>query len=243
MNRLKLRILARVAVGFAALAWMLVLAPATATAQQRGYVHEVGSALPSVSAKAETRKAAEQQRRGGPHEGIKVSGRWVIEVRNRDGSLATRREFENTFVGQRVLVEILTGQVTPGPWIVLLRSSAQTGPCDANGQPEECGLYQGQPQRPLGGVATASTTLTVAALTSPQEIQLKGTATVTANSSIDGVDTAITVCDKTIAPATSCQVTSGPVFPFTTASAPQSFAPVPVAADQIVQVTVTISFS
>ena len=32
---------------------------------------------------------------GGMGEGIKVHGRWTIEVRNPDGSLASRHEFQN----------------------------------------------------------------------------------------------------------------------------------------------------
>ena len=33
---------------------------------------------------------------GGPHEGIKVHGHWAIVIKNTDGSVASRHEFENS---------------------------------------------------------------------------------------------------------------------------------------------------
>ena len=41
------------------------------------------------------RAAASESPRGGPREGIKVHGRWTIDVKNADGSLVARHEFEN----------------------------------------------------------------------------------------------------------------------------------------------------
>ena len=63
---------------------------------------------------------------GGPNEGIKVHGHWVIEVRNPDGSLAAHREFENSLAttagdnGGGVLAALLGGAITPGSWSVVL---------------------------------------------------------------------------------------------------------------------------
>src|SRR3989442_5421961 len=52
--------------------------------------------------------------KGGQVEGIKVHGHWTIEVRNPDGTLVTRREFENGLVGASGLAQILARQKTPG---------------------------------------------------------------------------------------------------------------------------------
>ena len=85
----------------------------------------------------------------GAHEGIKVHGHWTIEVRNPDGTLAARREFENSLSsgltlagdavsgGSSLLSAIITGQaLTPVTWGILLEgpnfgtSSSTTGaPC------------------------------------------------------------------------------------------------------------------
>ena len=47
------------------------------------------------------------------HEGIKVHGHWVIDVRNLDGKLVTHREFENALVvGTGVSGSVLGGNVT-----------------------------------------------------------------------------------------------------------------------------------
>ena len=42
------------------------------------------------------------------NEGIKVHGDWVIEVRNPDGSLATRKQFTNSFEGQHIVAALLS---------------------------------------------------------------------------------------------------------------------------------------
>ena len=42
------------------------------------------------------------------NEGIKVHGDWVIEVRNPDGSLATRKQFANSFDGQHIVAALLS---------------------------------------------------------------------------------------------------------------------------------------
>ncbi len=53
---------------------------------------------------------------GSPEEGIKVHGHWTIEVRNPDGSLAERREFENEYTGKWTLAKFLARQDSVGGW-------------------------------------------------------------------------------------------------------------------------------
>ncbi len=54
-------------------------------------------------------------------DGIKVHGHWVLAVKNPDGKLVERREFDNSLVtagnflsGDQLLVAILSGDLTPG---------------------------------------------------------------------------------------------------------------------------------
>src|SRR5437660_292934 len=55
-----------------------------------------------------------------PTQGIKVHGHWVIEVRDADGTLRVRREFENSLTtsGQHELADVLGGVTAMGGWIV-----------------------------------------------------------------------------------------------------------------------------
>src|SRR5262245_57695497 len=74
--------------------WTMVFAPAMAAAQDKPQLQKATSASqarPAGVAKASVEKeasAVKSERSGGPQEGIKVHGHWVIEVRNPDGSLA-----------------------------------------------------------------------------------------------------------------------------------------------------------
>ncbi len=64
---------------------------------------------------------------------VHVHGHWTIVVRNKDGSVAARREFENSlqFAGSALLPIVLGGYGTPGNWTILLSGASNTdpGPC------------------------------------------------------------------------------------------------------------------
>jgi hypothetical protein len=73
----------------------------------------------AVSAVAEEDEKAHSAKPGG--EGIKVHGHWVLEVKNPDGKLVERREFNNSLVsggasisGDQILAALLSGNATPG---------------------------------------------------------------------------------------------------------------------------------
>ena len=59
---------------------------------------------------------------GAVGEGISVHGDWVIEVRNPDGSIAERREFENALsgFGANFLAKLLDRTASTGAWAVEL---------------------------------------------------------------------------------------------------------------------------
>jgi len=74
----------------------------------------------------------------GNHEGITVHGHWTIEVRNPDGKVVSHTEFENSLqaFGATLLGYMLTGEIVPGGYEVLLGSGAlanTTGPCQPSG--------------------------------------------------------------------------------------------------------------
>jgi hypothetical protein len=83
----------------------------------------LGGTVPVVS---------QEEHPGAPHEGIKVHGHWTIEVRNPDGSLASRHVFENALQanGAEFLASRLSGALSPFTWrVVLSNSDPNERPC------------------------------------------------------------------------------------------------------------------
>ncbi|HTW46496.1 MAG TPA: hypothetical protein VMD92_01035 [Acidobacteriaceae bacterium] len=101
-----------------------------------------GSSKAAVAPATPAHAASQPERRpGGTHEGIKVHGRWIIEVKNPDGTLAQRREFENSLSPlQSQLQSLLAGNSVVGGWEISLSASlGATSICTGNGY---CVLYQ-----------------------------------------------------------------------------------------------------
>jgi len=177
-----------------------------------------------------------------PSDSIKVHGHWVIEVHNRDGSLASRTEFENALVPSSAspfLANLLARNVSVGFWNVTLA---------ANGGPlQPCSI-----SAPLvGGTVVFPCNITEPnnpyfhphslnlAVTAPGgALQLSGSVTAENDAPIQVVSTQFVQCAPTINAAASCPSALDGTFTSRLLSQP-----IPVAAGQIVQVTVTISFS
>jgi hypothetical protein len=60
-------------------------------------------------------------------EGIKVHGDWTIKVTNPDGSLATRKQFANEFVGQHIVAYLLSQDADMGRRLSLRIDDGSTG--------------------------------------------------------------------------------------------------------------------
>ena len=175
---------------------------------------------------------------GGQSEGIKVHGRWIIDIQNPDGSLASHHEFENalqSFGGLR-LAEMLARQKVPGVWnIGLWQVGVTRKPCPSyfNGA---CVIGEVGSTDPEAQFKT----MTVSVPTSgPNQgkLVLSGSATVEADGDINTVYTDRGYCAGTVAPA-SCAAYRDSTF------TRKDFAsPIAVLAGQIIQVTVVISFS
>jgi hypothetical protein len=88
--------------------------------------------------------AAEE--RGGGSEGIKVHGDWTIEIRNPDGSLVSRHEFENalTDAGPFALSYILGRRIVDIRWEIFLGApnTAEGGLCDNGFAPTRCRITE-----------------------------------------------------------------------------------------------------
>jgi hypothetical protein len=86
-----------------------------------------------ADARGEEQEAVPARRPGG--EGIKVHGHWVLELKNPDGKLVDRREFDNSLVqngaavsGPQLLVLLLTGDMSAAGMGVALIQGPTTAP-------------------------------------------------------------------------------------------------------------------
>jgi hypothetical protein len=167
----------------------------------------------------------------GPSEGIAVHGHWVIEVRERSGTLVTRRAFENalTPVGPQLIAEILSGWVTVGAWTVLLTTASGTPPC-----PGGCSITE--PNVPAGAGATS---YNLAKGTQDGPFKLVGNVTALSNGVIDKVATSAMRCARTTSPQDCSQRLSA----FRRLTEATLATPIEVVAGQQVLVTVEISFT
>jgi len=223
-----------------AMAWLLAAVPDMALAQGKPQQQKrTANAAGSARAHAQQEEPGEQpaENRGGPHDGIKIHGHWVIEVHNPDGSLASHTEFENALAGgAHFLALFLTRNATPSTWQLVLDSApGVTQPCNSTtGIPGPCIISD-----PAAGVgkATFATLQAMVAGAQFDQIVLSGNATAGNATAISVVTSEIGSCDPSITPS-ACTARGGSIFSQRTLGSP-----VPVAAGQIIQVTVTFTFS
>lgn len=175
---------------------------------------------------------------GGPQEGIKVHGRWTIEILNPDGTLVVRREFQNALdsFGGAFLSRLLTRQRAMGEWQVGLWQVGLTRrPCPSasNGA---CNIGEVASSDPQAQFKTLVVSVPVSGPNAGR-IVLAGHATAEADGDIVRVFTSVGDCPAATAPASCANVRASG---FTS----RDMNPIlQVAAGQIVQVTIVISFS
>ena len=192
---------------------------------------------------------ASAQSSGAPQgpEGIKVSGHWTIDVREPDGTLVKSHEFNNALTNNgHVLVRLMARQNSAGQWYVILQGTASLpSPCGTAAQQQACALqepgdlnnYSGTTKFPALSVSTDAAF--------PTKLILTGTFTAEVTGHISTVQSANGLCANTVASQSPCASGSG--FPLTrhnfVPNEPPPTGPSPVAAGQIVQVRVEITFS
>jgi hypothetical protein len=197
-------------------------------------------------------------------EGIKVHGHWVIDVRNPDGSIVQHREFENSLQpnGAGFLVGLMSGYMVPGDYMILMLGTTGTNaPCASTNN--GCGIAHTLSTYPALGYCVNSFYCTGSTLSyaynfganfaGPYSTVLSGTITANQAGIIGNVTAAMALCSnlgttgdpsalETSSPATC--LSGAPQAPwYGSLTGTTLTAPVPIAAGQIIQVTVTISFS
>lgn len=175
----------------------------------------------------------------GPAEGIEVHGHWTIEVRDPDGTLVERREFENAFFGSSLLVKTLGRTHTPGGWRISANSNAGEEVCETSGGAPSvaCNMVEPTDANPLSPLNFKNLGVTVVGT----DLKLAGSLVASTDGIIKDVKTTLLTCEPSVAPD-SCpgaaifeseNITGSPVSP----------SPISVQAGQQVQVNVVISFS
>jgi hypothetical protein len=175
----------------------------------------------------------------GAHESIRVHGQWKIEVFDPDGTRVSVTEFENALVDQNLIPLLMSGQVSYGGWGISLEggpvglclyTDGDEGPCNIGAE----GVY-------YGGIQLHSTNLTVVADPgAPGTVVLQGSVTAGLDGSVDAVGTRFNLCPGDVAP-TVCVTQEGAEWrEFTRATISPG---TPVVAGQLIQVSVTLSFT
>lgn len=186
--------------------------------------------------------SSSSERSDSASEGIKVHGRWTLEVTEPDGKLVSHTEFDNALVttGAEALANVLAHDETIGIWQVKL--SGSPNPCDGTFGSTYCGIIE----LPSSNILISSAAnnfgeLSVTAPSSPPNdgsLVLAGSATIANDTSISTVSTEIMRCGSSVAPD-DISLSCGGHEQFTLAF----ITPVQVLTGQIVNVTVVISFS
>lgn len=194
----------------------------------RPAVKKASATIPAKKSSAGAETASGQQ------DGIKVHGHWVIEVRNPDGTLVKRHEFENGLVNFAVLPRILAHGGSFGQWVVQLIGVGANQPCDGIVSLLPCALFE-TAGPPTFGSLNASTTAT--------EFVLQGAIRVRFAAQIVKVATLVNICDPSQPPSINinCLNVVGISGDFTVKDV--TSLNIQVTPDQVVDVTVRISFS
>jgi hypothetical protein len=225
-------------------------APASTTAAH------VPAALPAVAAsKPQSSKGGS----GAINQGFKMHGHWVIDVKNPDGTVVQHRDFENSLVSSapQFLIGLMSGYFIPGDYEILLASLSGSAPCEGP-QTGGCAIVRSLTTFPGANdclIYYCGTGLTYTynlANGGPYSMVLAGSITANQAGNIGEVVTRYNSCGnapevygppttiETSSPASCVANTTTNLFGSLSSATITS---VPVANGQIIQVTVTITFS
>lgn len=177
-------------------------------------------------------------------EGIKVHGRWTIEVRNPDGTVASRHEFDNALTagGAVYLARLLGRDGVPTRWVIQLGRYSMMGPCQGGtyntSTPDECFIVDPQSVPLPTGTAVFPNLTTAIGGPDGTQVVLTGHATALVSGHIEYVATRLGTCLSSTLLANCNSAGGGNYFTVRDLSQPLS-----IAAGQIVQVRVVLSFS
>ena len=178
-----------------------------------------------------------------PDGGIKVHGHWTIEVRDPDGTLVERREFDNAITGEgeMILTRILGRVETVGNWQIYTLSPPASEVCEAPVATPHGNCHIAEAGDPTGGANNFFETLSLSLSSAPDpySLNLSGYLIAQRDGSIYSVYTVVYTCESAISPDL-CVGAGGSAFGVTDTTLPS---PVPALTGQQVLVTVVISFS
>jgi hypothetical protein len=173
------------------------------------------------------------------HEGIKVVGHWIIEVRNPDGATVATHEFNNALgdEGQRHLHLLLTRGRVQGYWGILLDGDPR--PCTYLARlPSPCQIGE-LPWDATEGEGTFFQTLTIEA--AGAQLLLSGYAIADRDAEVRWVQTFVTWCASESTAPSVCAATLAPGAAYFSGTTLQT--PISVEEGQAIEVHVTFTFS
>lgn len=215
----------------------------------------MASVVLALTSAAQLKNPDEQQAvpsQGEIHSEFKVHGHWAIDVRNADGTLVSHTEFENALAlpGTTLLTEFLGRTSIPGNWLIFLTDGGNAGACGSgvNNPPLKCVISE--PNDPgsanLIQTNTLIVTTTPATTSGSAQLILRGNTTAMFNSSVAAVETGLAHCKRTATTIPTACAQYGSTSTFLgneTFSHATLTTPVPVNAGQIIQITITFTFS
>lgn len=194
-----------------------------------------------VSAQERTTATDSSHGSSSPGEGIKVHGDWTITLRNPDGSIARVHEFKNALSAQwgaPKLMRFLNGTHVPGPWAISLVFTAQSG-CAPSAQ---CLITE---PAPVNGYSNPNSHDLIKDI-SPAGVDagklvLRGSVRMTSAADLSLVTTSVLICP--VATPLVCVPYQDAVGSSEEFTRRVLSSPIAVAADQLVEIKVVISFS
>jgi hypothetical protein len=224
----------------------------------------VSAAAHDAAPVASIAAAGPQGTAGSINQGVKMHGHWIIDIKNPDGTLVEHRDFENSLESsaQGLLVGLMSGYLTPGDYMIVMGPQSGNGACVATYQ--YCGIVQSLSTYPALGYCgnyycgtglTVTPNLGSGGLSSgPFSLVLAGSITANQTGTIGTVYSIISTCANigfsgTVNPSTietsspaSCVTQTSPE-PWYGPLSQANITPIAVNSGQIIQVTVTITFS
>ncbi len=224
-----------------ALAAAFIFAPNLSAGQDKGTPSGKSQPTTHNSGKPSQTTAGRENSSGGPKEGIKVHGHWTIVVRNADGSVASRNEFENALFlgdGDVFLAAVLSRNTSVGHWGVGLDGPSASEPCNSGGSRTLCEIIEPNGNQLSG--AEIFQNLTMQTGTPATTVVLTGSAKSANGGQIASVGTYIGVCPATVAPSACSALSGGSIHGLTTHGLAT---PIAVQAGQTIDVNVVLSFT
>jgi hypothetical protein len=200
-------------------------------------------------ARSQSLDSAEQEEEpnGKQSAGIKMHGHWTIVVRNPDGSVASRNEFENALTtgagnGDAGLSQFLARQYAVGTWQVSLgnSNSSQEVCRTSNGTPVICFIVE-PTSKTSGTYIFANLGVQLPNTSSSSySITIAGTATAAAAGAISIVSTGLNACPKSVGPGACMGQAETTTFAMTSHTLAT---PISIQSGQTISVTVVLSFT